>query len=316
MKTRWIFCALLCGALTGLGAEITSANTLTLTVSSLPEAKLDNTQSWTFPVLRGDHFLTRDNSFKLALDFYVTPVSVFEGIDLTLTPAAFAQIRAGGSVASGWNVPGLAPHAWGINEPSAPPAGTARSGLVDGAPFEALVWKVYGGAVLQFDLAAVLPGDWTHLQFQTHQQIFYRANTLAAAGEPWSIENDGGENQNGFKYYAAYTLAYALPAISPVLRIIAIQAELEWKLYDTPGGEDYGDNLPWGIFSGIANFGITPRCSFTAIVQLSLDRNFENWRRRIDEGGAVFYRDRILFDDKPLALNFYRFAAIFSFKIH
>jgi hypothetical protein len=232
------------------------------------------------------------------------------GLDLTLTPIAFAQVKAGGSIGTGWNCAFLdiAPNAWGLNKPK-----TDGSGLIAGEPFEAAIWALYGGAVLQFDLGAVIPGDWTHVLFQTYHQINYRANTLAGSGDSWSHENDGGENRNGFNYYGSYVLGYQMPA-SPVLKTIAIMAEMEQKLY-AEADNDYGDELPWWLFSGIANFEITPWFSFAAITQLSLDRNFENWRYRLDKNGDTFYKNRVLNEDNPLSLNFYRFAAILSFKL-
>ena len=231
-------------------------------------------------------------------------------MDLTLTPIAFAQVKAGGSIGTGWNCPilNIAPNAWGLNKPEAD-----GSGFITGEPFEAAIWALYGGAVLQFDLGAVIPGDWTHVLFQTYHQINYRANTLAGDDDSWSHENDGGENRNGFNYYGSYVLGYQMPA-SPVLKTIAIMAEMKQKLYAEPDNS-YGDELPWWLFSGIANFEISPWFSFAAITQLSLDRNFKNWRYRFDKNGATFYKDRELNEDNPLSLNFYRFAAILSFKL-
>jgi hypothetical protein len=293
-----------------LWAEIEDSTDLSFTVSSLPEAQLALTQAWTFPALRGDDFLTSGNNLNTALFYNVTPVSMNAGLDLTLTPIAFAQIKAGGSIGTGWNCAFLdiAPGAWGLNKPQ-----TNESGLIAGEPFEAAIWALYGGAVLQFDLGAVIPGDWPHVLFQTYHQINYRANTLAGAGDSWSHENDGGENRNGFNYYGSYVLGYQMPA-SPVLKTVAIMAEMELKLYAEPDNS-YGDELPYWLFSGIANFEISPRFSFAAITQLSLDRNFDNWRYRIDKNEDVFYKNRDLIGDNPLSLNFYRFATIFSFKL-
>jgi hypothetical protein len=291
-------------------AGIEDSTDLSFTVSSLPEAQLGITQAWTFPMLRGDSFLTEENNLKTALFYSITPVSMNTGLDLTLTPIAFAQIKAGASIGTGWNCAFLdiAPNAWGLNKPEA-----NGEGIIAGDPFEAAIWAVYGGAVLQFDLGAVIPGDWTHVLFQTYHQINYRANTLAGPDDSWSHENDGGENRNGFNYDGNYVLGYQMPA-SPVLKTIAVMGEMKLRLYTEPDN-DFGDELPEWLFSGIANFEITPRLSFAAITQLLLDRNFSNWRYRINKEGDIFYKNRNLIGDHPLSLNFYRFVAILSFKL-
>jgi hypothetical protein len=291
--------------------EIKDSTELTFTISSLPEAQLALTQAWTFPVLQGDGFLTGGNNLTTALFYNVTPVSMNAGLDLTLTPIAFAQIKTGGSIGTGWNCAFLdiAPAAWGLNKPEE----GSESGTISGAPFEAAIWTIYGGAVLQFDLGAVIPGSWTHVLFQTYHQINYRANTLAGSGDSWSYENDHGENRNGFNYYGNYILGYQMPA-SPVLKTVALMAEMKLKFY-AEKDNDFGDELPYWLFSGIANFELSPWFSFAAITQLALERHFINWDDRFNEDNDIFYQKRILSQDKPFSLNFYRLAAIFSFKL-
>jgi hypothetical protein len=261
-------------------------------------------------MLQGSGFLTSGNNLRTALSYNVTPVSMNAGLDLILTPVAFAQLKAGSSIGTGWNCAFLdiAPHAWGLNKPQ-----TDGSGLINGEPFEAAIWALYGGGVLQFDLGAVIPGDWTHVLFQTDHQINYRANTLAGAGDSWSHENDGGENRNGFNYYGSYVLGYQMPAF-PVLKTIAFMAEMKLKLYAEQDSA-YGDDLSWWLFSGLANFEINSWFSFATAVQFSLDRNFDNWRHKIGTNNDVFYKKRTLNRDDPRSLNFYRIAGIFSFKL-
>jgi hypothetical protein len=295
-----------------LWAEIEDSTELAFTVSSMPEAQLALTQAWTFPAFQGDGFLTSGNNLATALFYSLTPVSMNAGLDLTLTPVAFAQIKTGGSIGSGWNFTPLeiAPTAWGLNKMEESGSG----GLISGDPFEAAIWTAYGGAVLQFDLGAVIPGNWTHILFQTYHQINYRANTLAGSGDSWSYENDGGENRNGFNYYGSYVLGYQMP-VSPVLKTLAVMAEMKLKLY-AEKDNDFGDELPYWIFSGIANFELSSWFNFAAITQLVLERNFTNSDyRATNKNNDVFYKERILDRGEPLSLNFFRFAAILSFKL-
>jgi hypothetical protein len=290
--------------------EIVDSTEISFTITTIPEAKLAVTQAWTIPMLRGSGFLTSGNNLKTAIFYNVSPASMNAGLDLTLTPIAVAQIKTGGSIGTGWNCSwlNLAPHAWGLNK-----EGANGEGIISGKPFEAALWMLYGGGVLQFDTGAVIPGDWTHVLFQTHQQINYRANTLAGKDDSWSHENDGGENRNGFNYYGSYVLGYQMPSF-PVLKTVALMAEMKLKLYAEQDGT-YGDDRPWWLFSALANFKINSWFSLATIVQLSLDRNFDNWNFRLGKNNDVFYKNRVLNEDDPLRLNFYRFVAIFSFKL-
>ncbi|MDR2743575.1 MAG: hypothetical protein LBB98_15710, partial [Treponema sp.] len=54
----------------------------------------------------------------------------------------------------GWNIPGLG-NGLAINHRRTDGAGRSFNDRT-GSPFEGLVWKVYSGWILQFDLAAVL----------------------------------------------------------------------------------------------------------------------------------------------------------------
>jgi hypothetical protein len=303
MKLPWLLplCTLL--SLAPLRAEVTTGTNLSVTVSSLPEAMLTLTQHITVPLLRGESFLTAGNNLRTALFYNVSPVSMNAGTDITLTPIAFAQLKTGASIGTGWNFPGLAPHAWGINEPQ-----PDKRGLIDGAPFEAAIWQVYGAVVFQFDMGILIPGDWTHVQAQTTQRFSYRANTRAASGEPWSHENDGGENRNAPHYYGAYVLGYQFPAV-PILNRAAFMAEIERHFYDTPGRADFGDDLPKWTFSGLINLTITPWLDAAFMAQFRLNRNFLNGTE------ANFFMARQLNRQDPFTLNFYRAIAVLSFKI-
>jgi len=278
---------------------------LGLTVSSLPEAQAAINYSVTVPILRGSNFLTRGNNLKTSVFYNITPVSMNAGLDLILTPIAFAQIKAGASLGTGWNFPAvnLAPHAWGINQPQ-----VDGTGLIDGKPFEAVISEFYGGAVLQFDVGAVVPGDWTHLLIQVYQGLSYRANNLAGPNDSWSHENDGGENRNATHYYGSYVLGYQFPAV-PILDTAALMAEMDYHFYDTPGRSIFGDDRPLWTFSFLVNAAFTKQFSAALAAQFRLDRNF------IGGTEKLFYQNRILDQNNPYALHFYRVAAILTYKL-
>ena len=293
---------------------ITSSTDLEFQISTRPEVKLILSQAFTFPFLQGSSPFTKDNNITAVLSAEVSPVSMNGIGELIWTPAAFFMLSGGAQAGSGWDIP--LGNGIGINKPETetPPASGAspRKAEIDGSAFDGLLWSGWGAGTLQFDLGAILPGDWTHVLFQTRQEFRYSAYTRAEPNDSWVFENDYGENLNGWKYRANYVLGYYMPQ-SPVLNTIAFMAELEKTLYNSPGGDFWGQNLGYWIFSSLFNFSINPRFSTALALQMHTRRNhglsdFENT--------DYFYQDfELLNENGPRRLIFYRAALIFNYKI-
>ncbi|GHV70954.1 hypothetical protein AGMMS49928_20750 [Spirochaetia bacterium] len=282
---------------------------IALQISSLPEAKLSFTQSFVFPFLRGEGPLTAENNLKAAFSAEVSPVSVNGKAEFTLTPIAFFQLVAGGFIGSGWNM--VLGNGIGFNEPVGTPGGLPRESEISGTPFEGLFWDLHTGAALQFDLAAIFPGDWNHLVFRTYHEGRYRAFTNADSGDSWVYET-ATENRNGFRYYGNFLLGYQMPA-SPLLNTVGLLAEMDLFLFDTPNGADWGDDLPVWYVSALFNFTITKQFSLALIFQTQTFRNYADGDLLNKNG--YFYQDRIIDKDDPYRLMFYRAAAIMTMKI-
>jgi len=284
-----------------------SSTELQLQLSSIPEGKARLIQSFVFPFLQGSNPLTEGNNIAVVVSADVTPVSVFGTAEITQTPAAFILVSGGGKAGSGWDMPlgkGL-----GINAPEDENAPRPRKSKVYGNAFDGLIWGFWGAATWQFDLGAVIPGDWTHVLLQTRQEFRYTAYTRAGSGESWVYENDEGENQNGWIYYASYVLGYKMPRF-PAPATAAFMAELEKPLYNTPGGDYWGENLGRWIFSGLLDFTITPRLSTVLAIQMQTRRNYSF------DNDNYYYRDLELRDEGgQRRLRFYRVAAIITYKI-
>jgi hypothetical protein len=284
---------------------------LSLQVSSRPDAKLSITQSFIFPFMRFDGPLTGDNTIKAALTAELSPISVNGLAEITWTPIAFLQIVAGGKLGSGWNMPlgkGI-----GVNTDME----SGKSGLhkqsIKGDPFEGLFSSAWGGGVIQFDLAAVLPGGWNHLVFRSYQGISYRSFTGAVDGQSWVFENDEAENRNGLVYTANYLLGYQMPS-SPILNTAGLMAEVEQYLYNTPGGDAWGDGLGRWIFSTLFNFTITGEFGAALILQMRTRRNYGD--SDYENTKEIFYQSRTIDRDDPYRLVFYRAAVILTLKLH
>ncbi|MCL2186411.1 MAG: hypothetical protein FWB86_11265 [Treponema sp.] len=289
-----------------LAQDYESSRELMLQVSSLPEAKLGFTQTFKFPFLQGDNPLTENNNIALALTAEVTPISLNGIFKAVLTPVAFIEITAGARMGAGWplNLFGSDIYGTGFNT-----IGVNKESKYDGSPFDALLWKVNIGGTFQFDLAAVVPGDWNHIVFLSYHEINYHANTRAKNGEAWYYENDDGENRNGFNYFGNFVLGYQMPIF---LNMVAFMAEMDLYLYDGDNRKDWGDDLLRWKFSNILNFKITEQFSIALITQFRTRRNFTNFNEDKDD---LHYQERILNTANPMRLEFYRVAAIVSYKL-
>lgn len=305
-------CSLAAGDFLWAEPDVVSKREIALTISSLPEAKLAFNQNFTFPFLQGGHFLTRDNNIRLKLTAEATPISLNGLADVYWTPAAFFQVRAGTKLGSGWNIELFGAPVYGIGTNR--PQSAGGEGLVSaeraGSPFDGLYWKVLGGGTLQFDFAALFPGDWHHVVFQSYHELNYRGYTGAGPDVAWVFENDDAENRNGFNYYGNILLGYQMPVF---LNTLGLLVEMDKYLYGTPHGDDWGDEKVRWIFSGLFNFTVTEWFGAALLVQCRTRRNYEDGD--LKNKAHYFYQSRTLDRETPLRLEFYRVAVVLTFTI-
>ncbi|MCL2802197.1 MAG: hypothetical protein FWD28_10610 [Treponema sp.] len=275
---------------------------LLLQVSSLPEAKLAYTHRFVFPLLQGDSPFTENNNLKLALTAEATPISLNGLVNATLTPIAFIEVSAGARLGTGWplNLFGGDLYGTGLN------LNILNAPVYSGSAFDALLWKAHIGAALQFDLAALIPGDWNHVIARTYHEINIHGNSRAQTGQAWYFENDDGENMNGLNYYGNFLIGYQMPIF---LNLVGFLTEMNLNLYDTPGRSVWGDDLIRWTFTGILSFEITEQFSIAILAQFRTRRNFTeaNWK-------DLHYQARSVDTSNPLRLEFYRIAAAITYR--
>ena len=283
---------------------ITSSNELFLQTSSLPEIKLGFIKRFSFPFLQGESPLTEGNNIGLNLSAEISPVSINGIVEAIWTPIAFFQFAAGGRIGTGWSLDLFGSEIHGIGLNGADAAGNAK---YDGSAFDGLLWKMQTGGALQADLAAVFPGDWHHVVIRSYHEIGYKGYSRAAKNESWYFEDDAGENCNGFNYYGNLVIGYQMPIF---LDFVALLAEANLYLYDTPDRSRWGDEKIQWRFSTILNFTITERISVAVITQFITQRNYveSNWE-------DLYYRNRTIDDSDPLSLRFFRVAAALTYKL-
>ncbi|MDR2079196.1 MAG: hypothetical protein LBP74_05700, partial [Treponema sp.] len=169
--------------------EVETDSEAVLQGSTRAEVMLSYTHGWTFPLFQGEGPLTSGNNLRNLLTVSVTPVSFSGKIEGIFTPIAFFQLSAGFFAGTGWNINfgNKVKYGLGLNIPeeSRDQAldGGSKTSVVYRAPFDGLVWDLHGGTTLQFDTAAIWPGDWRHIVFRAYNEINYWAFTGAADGE-------------------------------------------------------------------------------------------------------------------------------------
>jgi len=287
-------------------SSVENSRSLVLQISTLPEAKLTFTQQFKIPFLQGSNFLTEGNNIKLALKAEMTPVSLNGMFEAVLTPLALLELKVGGRVGSGWqiNLFGGDIYGIGLNQPD-----SNGNSQYSGSAFDGALWEAHAGGTIQFDFAAIFPGEWNHVVFQSYHEINHKTYSRAGKGESWYYEDDFGENCNGLNYYGNLLLGYQMPIF---LNTVALLAEGDLYLYDTPNRALWGDDLIRWTFSFVMQFTFTENFGAALITQARTLRNYENYTRKTLPD--VYYRNRELNTADPLRLEFYRVAAVLSYK--
>ena len=282
------------------GSGVKKGTTLDCTVTTNLEAKVKLSEEITVPFLVGSSMLTSNNNVQFNIAAELSPVSVNGTFETVWTPIAFFQLVGGTTVGSGWNIPmadGLR-----LNE---------RSGLHDseltGNGFSGLVWSVKGGSVLQFDFAAIKPGDWNHIVFRTYHSLLYRALSSVGNDTSWLYEDDAGENRNGWNYYGNYILGYRMPTR---FQMVGLVVEDDLYLYKTRNRDRWGDDVARWTFSVMGNYRFTDQISCILLAQARTVRNFTG-----GTGEYGFYQDRVIDDDNQYKIEFYRLVATVSVKL-
>jgi hypothetical protein len=255
------------------------------------------------PVLAGTGALTSDNNVAFALTGAVTPVSARLETQVTLTPIAFLNVFAGAMIGTGWDI-GLF-NGMGLNADG--------TGTPESASLQGIVSESWLGGTFQFDLAAVVPGEWTHVVALVRPKLQYAFFSGADKEEAWMWEVDKGENFNGFKYLGTYFLGYQMPLpLDTPLDTVGLLVETEQNLGYVKD-LDQSDVGTWGsdyvqiTVSPIFNFLLSDSSSLTVLFQFRREQLYDESN---DSIFANFFRNR---DAVGTYWDFYRIA--FSYTL-
>ncbi len=152
------------------------------------------------------------------------------------------------------------------------------------APFSAAFYETWLEGVFQFDLAALVPGDWTHIVALASYKGSYAGITSVPDGTPWMWQGEG-EKVNGWRYAASAVLGYQMPL---VLQMVALQAEFS-GFYEK--GSLDSQYHGWNhLFTTVAlnpvfSFRFSDRQSLTVQISFKSRRSFEQTDCAVAESG-------------------------------
>ena len=221
---------------------------------------------WKLPLLQGNTPWTSENNVVFRLDAALSPIWAGFSGDAIFIVLPFLLARSGVMVGTGWNYDlfGRLPLI-GLGLNSKTSIDDPNDGVI-GNGFDGVVWNVYVGLTLQFNLAAFVPGDWNHVIMQFYNRVEYLAYTKAQGDDLWYYLGDDGLNMNAFRHKFELFVGYAMPIF---IDLIGFQLEGTIPFYNNEAGISVIDRGYSLTNSFIANFRINKQFSIMTITSMS-----------------------------------------------
>lgn len=244
------------------------------------------------PCLQGENPLVADNNVKFNFTGNLAPVALYGTAAAVLTPIAFLNFEVGATVGTGWH---LIFNGLGDND----------NGEISEKSFPGAVIEVFGSGTFQFDLAAVVPGDWNHVVTQVNAKFMYKMFTseMAMDGGSWQWLNDSGENLNGWLYKGTYFLGYQMPTMVNLVGFLVTTEQMIGKNSEISpiAGVDedktaIADN-GWGSDFVEVTFGPIANIAFNDQHNLTVELRFKNGLDYLDNTFfEKYYKNKVVED--------------------
>jgi hypothetical protein len=222
----------------------------------------------TVPFLQGSGPLTKGNNVQFGFRGYLAPVVAYAQAKAVITPIAFLNFGAGYSIGSGWA--GLGFNGIGLNNDG--------TGIPESDPFPGAVMETWMSGTFQFDMAAVVPGEWNHVVVVASGKLKNMYFTAAGDNDAWQWKADDGENFNGNMFLGTYVLGYQMPLL---VDMVGFMVETEQYLGDvkdmsTMDEKGWGSDFVEVKFGPLVNVTFDDKNSLTTLVQLKTDRLYSD----------------------------------------
>ncbi len=265
-----------------------------LVVASTLEMKADIAKTWSNSTPFG--------GLDFTPAFELSPITVAARAALTWSaPIPLVTATLGGTVGSGWKFLSIA-NGVGVQK-----VGSATMEYSETA-FSGIYFKGRAGAAIQFDTAAIWPGDWNHLFTQSYHEIYYEYLTGTGASDVWLYEA-GGNKINGFRYRSSSVLGYQMPLVlSRVLAMLETDIRVTNQGSSTMASGGWGSDYVYMVPGFLATFSFGKGTSLDTIVQF---QNKLNYTTALD---ASLYSSKVDAAN-PLSWAFRRVAVILNVKL-
>lgn len=229
---------------------------------------------YTIPIPFGDSPLVSGNKLRFFGALEISPVSIAPAIGINFSPIAFLDFSAGASIGGAWDFIGIQGLAkWNHSEKK-----------YNSLPFQSGRYDAWISGTFQFDLAAIIPGEWNHVITLNTYKLIYKGVTHGGEnGNPWLYQGSG-EQANGLQYLASVIVGYQMPI---VLNIAAIQVELSGHYNGTKHyASQYHAMNPNFMDVGISPIGIfklSEHDFLTVLFQFNNRRSFTTSHKKSSE---------------------------------
>lgn len=181
------------------------------------EIRAVGTYNYVIPVPFSDHALVRSNTLTLSPGVEVSPITFSPKFDVAFSPVAFLIFYAGGKIGTGWNLDPMGVKGLAVFDEA---SGEYESVV----PFASYMHHWYLEGLFQFDLAAVLPGEWNHVVMQARYKFLYEGLWNAGGHQEFWRWQGTLEKASGWQYQSSIVVGYQMPL---VLQMLALQFEFE-----------------------------------------------------------------------------------------
>lgn len=195
------------------------------------EARVVGKYTYKIPTPFGDNPLVKGNNLQLFTTLELSPISVAPQIGVTFVPIAFLNFSASAKIGTAWNIFGFR----GFAE-----LDSFENGYKNLDNFSEMLYEFKFSNLFQFDLGAIIPGDWTHVVTMATYDIIYTGLTGIESGEAWLYQSTG-ERITGWNYYSNIILGYQMPL---VLQTVGVQFEFSGYYNNDVLNPEYQDWNP------------------------------------------------------------------------
>lgn len=231
------------------------------------EARVTGKYNYVIPTPFGTNPLVKGNNVNFSCALEISPVTLASQFGISFTPIAFLNFSTSAKVGTGWEFIGIQGHGNYIS---------SETGFMPYASLNNLYYEYKLSGLFQFDLAAIVPGDWNHVVTMATYDFIYKGVEGANKANPsmWQAV----DFFQGWNYYSSIILGYQMPL---VLQTVGLQLEMEGLFSDKNVDTIFADYNPTFMRIGINPvfiFKFNEKHSLTTQFSFSSRRGFSSER--------------------------------------